>query len=227
MSNCFEKLSSEYLSGFRRGYGCQHVLMRLIENWKLALDNKKIIAALSVDLSKAFDCLQHDLIIAKLHAYGFDIQASKLIYSYLSNRIQSVKVKVKVKVAYSSTRTVLSGVPQGSPLGVILFNIQFNDIFYITDESGLYNFADDNNLSAIGDTVEEAKSTLKQQTTNVLKWFDENDLIANPEKFDLMFLLPSKTDQAMNEQLLINNTTLDGEPSITLLGMEIDNSLTL
>ena len=107
-----------------------------------------------------------------------------------------------------------------------MFNIQFNDIFEITDESGLYNFADDNNLSAIGDTVEEAKSTLKQQTTNVLKWFDENHLIANPEKFHLMFLLPNKTDQAVNEQLLINNTTLDGEPSISLLGMEIDNSLT-
>ena len=67
---------------------------------------------------------------------------------------------------------------------------------------------------------------MKQQTTNVLKWFDENDLIANPEKFHVMFLLPNKTDQAMNEQLL-NNITLDGEPSITLLGMEIDNTLTV
>ena len=124
------------------------------------------------------------------------------------------------------TSTVLTGVPQGSLLGVILFNIQFNDIFDITDESGLYNFADDNNVSAIGDTIEEAKSTLKQQTTNVLKWFDENHLIANPEKFHLMFVLPNKTDQAMNEQLLVNDTTLDDEPSITLLGMEIDNSLT-
>ena len=67
---------------------------------------------------------------------------------------------------------------------------------------------------------------MKQQTTNVLKWFDESHLIANPKKFRLMFLLPNETDQAMNEQLLINNITLDGEPSITLLGMEIDNSLT-
>ena len=80
--------------------------------------------------------------------------------------------------------------------------------------------------NSIGDTVEEAKSTLKQQTTNVLKWSDENHLIVNPEKFHLTFLFPNKTDQAMNEQLLINNITLDGEPSIILLGMEIDNSLT-
>ena len=174
MSKYFEKLFSEYLSGFRRGYGCQHVLIRLNESWKLALDNKKIIAALSMDLSKAVDCLQHDLIIAKLHAYGFDMQALKLIYSCLSNRIQSVKVKD----AYSSTSTVLSGVPQGSLLGVILFNIQFIDIFDITDDSGLYNLADDIDLSDIEDTVEEGKSTLKQQTTKVLKWFDENHLIA-------------------------------------------------
>ena len=99
--------------------------MRLIKNWKLALNNKKIIAALIMDLSKAFDCLQHYLIIAKLHAYGFDMQALKLIY--LSNGIQSVKVKD----AYSSTSTLLSGVPQGSLLGVILFNIQFNDILIL------------------------------------------------------------------------------------------------
>ena len=70
MSNYFENLFSEYLSGFRRGYDCQHVLMRLIENLKLTLDNKKIIAALSMDLSKAFDCLQYDLIIANLLAYS-------------------------------------------------------------------------------------------------------------------------------------------------------------
>ena len=99
-----------------------------------------------------------------------------------------------MKDAYSSTSTVLSGVPERSLLGVILFNIQFNDIFYITDKSGLYKFADDNNLSAIGDTVEETKSTLKRQTTNVLKWFDENHLIANPERFHLIFLFSDKTD---------------------------------
>ena len=64
-----------------------------------------------------------------------------------------------MKDAYSSTSTVLSGVPQGSLLGVILFNIQFIDIFYITDDSGLYNFADDNNLSAIGD-IDLPKSIL-------------------------------------------------------------------
>ena len=57
MTDCFDNIFSEYLSWFRKGYGCHHVLMRMIENWKKALDNKKVIAALSMDLSKAFDCL--------------------------------------------------------------------------------------------------------------------------------------------------------------------------
>ena len=143
--------------------------MRMIENWKNALDNKKVTSALSMDLPKAFDCLQHDLIIAKLHAYGFEMQALKLIYSYLSNRFQSVRVKD----TYSSANKVKSGVPQGTLLGVIPFNIQFNDIFEIIDEAELYNCADDNNLSAIGDSAIEAKNILKQETTVFLEWFDQ------------------------------------------------------
>ena len=93
------------------------------------------------------------------------MQALKLIYSYLSNRFQSVRVKD----TYSPANEVKSGVPQGSLLGVILFHIQFNDIFDIIDEAELYNYADGNNLSAIGDSTIEAKNILKQQTTVVLE----------------------------------------------------------
>ena len=175
-----------------------------------------------MDLSKAFDCLQHDFIIAKLHAYGFEIQALKLIYSYLSNRFQSVKVKD----TYSSANKVKSGVPLGLLLGVILFNIQFNDIFDIIDEAELYNCADDNNLSAVGEVAIEAKNIPKQQTTVRLELFDQNHLIASPGKFHLMFLSTDKTDQIVSEQLSIGDKTLNSEPSITLLGMDTDNLLT-
>ena len=175
-----------------------------------------------MDLSKTFDCLQHDRIIGKMHVYGFEIQALKLIHSYLSNRFQAVKVKD----TYSSANKVKSGVPQGSLLGVILFNIQFNDIFDIKDEAELCNYADDNNLSAVGDSTIEAKNILKQQTTVLLEWLDQNHLIANPGKFHLMFLSTDKTDQMVNEQLSIDDKTLNSEPSVTLLGMDIDNLLT-
>ena len=78
-----------------------------------------------------------------------------------------------MKDTYSSANKVKSGVPQGTLLGVILFNIQFNDIFEIIDEAELYNCADDNNLSAIGDSAIEAKNILKQETTVFLEWFDQ------------------------------------------------------
>ena len=81
------------------------------------------------------------------------MQALKLIYSYLSNRFQSIRVKD----TYNSANKVKSGVPQGSLLGVILFNIPFNDIFDIIDQAELYNYADDNNLSAIGEVLLKLK----------------------------------------------------------------------
>ena len=73
MSDYFDNVFSEYLSELEKDMAVTHVLMRMIENWKNALDNKKVIAALSMDLSKAFDCLQHDLIIAKLHAWSLGL----------------------------------------------------------------------------------------------------------------------------------------------------------
>ena len=113
IADYFESIFSPYLSGFRKRYGCQHVLLRMNENWRKLLDHK-VIGALSMDLFKAFDRLHHDILIAKLHAYGFELKALKLIYSYLINRTQTVKVKSE----YSARRQVKAGVPQGSLLGV-------------------------------------------------------------------------------------------------------------
>ena len=112
MADYFELIFSPYLSGFRKRYDCQHVLMWRTENWQKSSDHKKVIGALSMDLSKAFDSLQHDILIAKLHAYGFEMKALKLIYSCLINRTQTVKVKGE----YSARRQAKAGVPQGSCL---------------------------------------------------------------------------------------------------------------
>ena len=103
MGAYFENIFTPYLSGLRKRYGCQHVLMRMTEKWRTTLDNKKVIAALSMDLSKAFDSLPHAILIAKIRAYGFKMSALKLIYSYLIDRTQTVKVKGKVR---STTRLI-------------------------------------------------------------------------------------------------------------------------
>ena len=90
--NIFETRFSKFQCGFRKGYSAQHCLLAMIEKRKTAVDSGSVFAALLTDLSKAFDCILHDLIIAKLAAYGFDTNALKLIHNYLSTRKQSVKI---------------------------------------------------------------------------------------------------------------------------------------
>ena len=85
---------SEYMAAYRKKYSNNHVLIRLIENWKKALDEKFLVGTVLMDLSKAFDCIPHDLLIAKLHAYGFSQKTVASIYLYLKRRKQKVKVNI-------------------------------------------------------------------------------------------------------------------------------------
>ena len=92
LSNYFEDIFSDYQFGFRKGISAQQCLIILIETWKKHIDNKESFGALLTDLSKAFDCVNHELLIAKLHAYGLDNSSLRLIHSYLNNRQQRVRI---------------------------------------------------------------------------------------------------------------------------------------
>ena len=92
MSHFFENILSKYQCGFRKGFSTQHCLLAMLEKWKRSADNGKAFGALLTDLSKAFDCLDHELLIAKLNAYEFSLTTSKLIHDYLSNRKQWTKI---------------------------------------------------------------------------------------------------------------------------------------
>ena len=94
------------------------------------LDKGGYGGAILMDLSKAFATLNHDLLIAKLHAYGFEYKSLKLIKSYLNNRWQ----RTKINTSFSSWSELLTGVPQGSVLGPLIFNIYINGLFYIFDD---------------------------------------------------------------------------------------------
>ena len=112
-----------------------------------------------MDLSKAFDCIPHDLIIAKLVAYGFKRETLRLIYSYLKGRKQCVKINN----TYSDYNEIISGAPQGSILGPVFFNLSINDLFFFIEEASMHNFADDNTLSAWGETISKLIDTLESE----------------------------------------------------------------
>ena len=118
---------SNFISAYKKSYGSNHVLLRLIENWKKFLDNENFMGTVLMDLSKAFDCILYDLLAAKLHAYGLSEDAVIFVHSYL-------KQGVKINDTESVFQILLSGMPQGSILGPILFSILINDfIFFIND----------------------------------------------------------------------------------------------
>ena len=113
------KILSKWQCGFRRGYSAQHCLLVMVEKWRQCLENGGVSGALLTDLSKTFNCILHDLLIAKLAAYGFDYISPQILQSYPSNR----KQRTKINGEYSKYCEILFGVPQGSILGPLLFNI--------------------------------------------------------------------------------------------------------
>ena len=197
-------------------FGCQSTLLRLLEDWRKALDNHECVAAILMDLSKAFDCLPHGLLIAKLRAYGLSEEAVELLESYLSDRSQQVRLGT-----FTSTwEKLFKGVPQGSILGPLLFNIFLNDIFYFVLRSTIYNYDDDNTVSFIHEDFNFLKSVLESDSLNLISWFEENSMKANPDKFQAICIGKKTYDNI--ETFRIGETDIKCENNVSLLGINID-----
>ena len=215
----FCEIFNDFLCAFRAGYSCQSLLVKVIDDWKNALDKKEYVGALFMDLSKAFDCLPHSLTISKLHAYGSSLPACELISSYLSHRQQ----RVKLGNARSDWVELEKGVPQGSVLGPLLFNIFINDLFLFIEKCILYNYADDNSMSKASRCIEEVLSCLRHDGDIAIKWFSENGMQANPGKFQFMVMSPAPTPT--QSLILSSNTVISSEKEVKILGVVVDDRL--
>ena len=209
-----EKYLSPSLGGFRKGFSTQNCLAVMVEKWRKAIDIKEFAGGILTDLSKAFDCLNHDLLIAKLSAYGFDENSLNLIHSYLFER----KQRTRVNNCYSQEGTLYTGVPQGSILGPLLFNIYMNDIFLFTPDIDITNYADDTTPHTTEKSIDRLLQVLEDNTNEIVKWFQKNYMKSNEDK---NYLIITNSDKGSAK---IGNHTIECSKSVKLLG-KIDNEL--
>lgn len=221
----FELIFSPLLSGYRKGHNTQIALLRLFEIWHKFLDKGKSIGVVLMDLSKAFDCVRHDILIAKLSAYGLSELSLRLISSYLSERLQVVKVNS----TFSEPLCLKVGVPQGSILGPLFFNIYINDLFYFINEN-VCNYADDNTIFAASSNPQNIKSELQHSLKCFSEWFQNNYLILNLDKCKLLLLLSNHRNLIGNFEtfsIVVDNITIEPSNEVELLGVTVDSNLNL
>ena len=168
----------------------------MLVKWKSAVDNKGNFGAFLNDLPKAFDCLLHDLLLAKINSYGFSLPALRMVQSYLSNR----KQRTKINSEFSPWEEILFGVPQGSILGPLLFNIFLCDLFFIMNDVEFASYADGNTPFFVGDDLNYV--ILKLHNATQFKWFNDNQMKANPDKCNFICSSSVKTSIMIeNEQI--------------------------
>ena len=168
---------SPYLCGYRKGFNSQDALISLTVRWRKSLDDKGYRGAVLLDLSKAFDTLNYDLLIAKLHAYGFGIKTLNcIVISQKSGKEQKqIQVLVHGLSCYKTSIRVL-----------FLHLICLNDLFYLTEMTQVCNFADDTTFYVCDKDLNTLISRLEYDTAPAVEWFENNFIKLNQDKCHLL-----------------------------------------
>ncbi len=207
--------------GFRTGHSTDHALVSLTENIKSSLDNNRFGCGIFVDLQKAFDTVNHDILLHKLEHYGIRGIALNWFKSYLSNRKQFVSVNGHS----SSTCEVACGVPQGSVLGPLLFLIYINDLPNSSNLLSFFLFADDTNIYFESDDLTRLTKTVNKELKKVKSWLDCNKLALNIEKTNfVIFHSPRKKLPALVD-LKLGKHNITRKKYVKFLGVLVDEHL--
>ena len=187
----------------------------MIEKWRNSMDQGKFFGALLTDLSKAFDCLPHDLLVAKLSACGFDNNSTQFLFDYLTKR----KQRTKTGNVYSPWDEITSGVPHGSILGPLIFNIDLCDISFTLNNHEIASYANDNTPYVTCDTIEPMIALLEKIAKEIFKWFEDNEMQGNTDKCHVLL----GTSQKMHVN--IGTSQIENSTYEKLLGVNIDSKL--
>ena len=219
-------------NGFREGRSCHLALNTIIDFGKKNLDKKNHVIAVFLDLSKAFDTIDHDLLLQKLDKYGFSLNALKMIENYLSNR-NSI---VNFNGSKSKSEILKCGVPQGSILGPLLFIIFINDLCHILTRANKCLFADDTTLVISGKNIADLTSALESDLKSISEWLKHNRLLLNVSKSNAMIfkwryqrqidILNTNLDAQLKPEIKCNGEQIPFVTKFTLLGVILDEYLT-
>ena len=213
----------DYQFGFRQHYSTKLALINSTDDILKPLNEKKIVAGIFFDLAKAFDSIDHSILLFKLQNYGVRGSMLNWFCSYLNSRSQYVKVNNSA----SNYNNISYGVPQGSVMGPLLFLIYINDLG-LFDKSTVNPklFADDTNIFVSGNSVNDLNNKCQLVVNRITAWTSANMLTLNIEKTYYMIFQPSLSyDPLLKLNLLINNTQINKVTSSKFLGVTIDDRL--
>jgi len=208
-------------SGFRKYHSCQTALINIVDSWLKQIDNGNLVGTIFLDFKKAFDLVDHRVLLHKLKLYHFNDRSCDLFSSYLRNRFQFIKAENTT----STCKSIIAGVPQGSILGPLLFLIYVNDLSLdLTCDSAMY--ADDTTLHTVGTNIQTLQNKLQTNLSIVNDWCQTNNMIINPLKTTCMVLGSKRKAQNMTDlKLKISDTVIKTVNCQKLLGLYIDNTL--
>ena len=162
--------------GFRQQYSTSHALINITENIRKALDDGNIGCGVFVDLQKAFDTVDHQILLAALNHYGIRGVSNDWFKSYLSNRNQYVSI--------NGLTTINCGVPQGSVLGPLLFLLYINDLNQAIQFCKVYHFADDTDLLCLSNSIKKLNKLVNADLKHLVNWLNTNKISFNVKKIE-------------------------------------------